>query len=96
MKLNHHICTSAPATHRCVEELRYIQKNANVDLGNAISLSELPYEERSFSFCHHVNRKDAAECVYYIPKHTLPMVVNNSSVPLLLFCFNLMDAENYN
>lgn len=67
-----------------------------MDLGNAISLIELPYGESSFSFCHHVNRKDAAKCVYYIPQHTPPMVVNNSSVPLLHFCFNLMDAENYN
>lgn len=67
-----------------------------MDLGNAISLTELPYGEGSFSFGHHVNRKDAAERVYYIPQHTLPMVVNNSSVSLLLFCFNLMDAQNYN
>lgn len=72
-----------------------------VDLGNAIGSIELPYEEREelphfatvlitgmlLSVCINCPTPSSNGCFCQI--------VNNSSVALLLLCFNLMEAENY-
>lgn len=59
---------------------------------------ELPCEERSLPFCHHVLCKNA---VHYITLHTLLVVVSiwwlviEGFLSNYYFCFNLMDSENY-
>lgn len=90
-----------PQPHRCGEELRQFYESAKVDLGNAIGSTELPYEERE-ELPHFATvsitgmlLSVSINCPTPSSNGCFCQIVNNSSVALLLLCFNLMEAENY-